>query len=115
MPLVERAQPKSHKFTGNLSASFNTSAIPCEDFKSGTIQGVWTGADATDGTAQIEVSNDGTNWNNLGGNDGRATLSSAEDTQVWILSDINYKYLRFAYTNGTNTAGTITIYVDLLR
>ena len=115
MPLVERAQPKTHKYTGSLAASFNTSGTPSHDYEMATIQMTWSGANATDAVAQIEVSNDNTNWNNLGGTPGRATLSSAADTQIWMLQDIAFKYLRLAYSNGTNTTGTATITMDLLK
>lgn len=111
MTFLESAQPTTKKYTGNLSASFETSGLECVHFNRGMISATWSGNDGFSGTMQIEISQDNTNWNLLGG---KIALSNAADCQTWILTEISYRYIRVKYIRDTATTGTVAIIVDLM-
>jgi len=111
MTFLERAEPKTAKFSGDLSSSFETSGVGCVDFNRGMISATWLGNDGFSGTMEIEISQDNINWNSLGG---KITLSNAADCQSWILTEISYRFVRLKYTQDTATTGTVAIVVDLI-
>jgi hypothetical protein len=94
----------------SLASSYTSDWIPLGESGSAaansSLQISWTGADATDGTIAIELSNDGTIPTVLR----TITISSASNTTDADMTIITASvlYLRIKYSKGSNTAGTFT-------
>lgn len=89
------------------TASFNSDAISVGNTVWMSFVFTWTGFNTTDATVTIEVSNDGTNWDQKTG--ATFTIGSAADTQGISLNGVvTEDFYRVAFAHGTNSAGTIS-------
>lgn len=75
---------------------------------------IWAGLDAADGTVKIQVSDEetpsGTNWVDKSG--AADTLTTASGSRIISLNlTMAQRWMRFVYDSGTNTTGTLTVYV----
>lgn len=92
----------------SLASAFNTSSINVEQYSRGFLKAVWTGAnDSNDATFVIEVSDNETDWSQLG-ESGMVLLQEA-DTQIWQILEFPARYMRLVYTENSNNAGTVNI------
>lgn len=79
-----------------------------------TAQFVWAGLDQTDGSVKMQISLDGTNFVDHP-SDSLLFNSAAGSGFIRDLSlGVAEKKLRFAVNSGTNTTGTLKLYVNLV-
>jgi len=83
-------------------------SIPSRD--SISVQIVWVDGTHTDGSWQLQVSNDGTNWINEG-SAVATTASATAATDAIKATSLCYEFARIVYTKGSNTAGTFSLYI----
>lgn len=95
--------------TLSLAATANSAAQEVTPYSRGSLQISWTGLDAFNGTIILEGSNDGTNWNELGGADAGITLDENDDSQIWEFTEFSTVYVRAAYKANNVTTGTATL------
>lgn len=92
----------------------NTAGIDTSYFRYLSIQGVWSGADATDATIIPEFSNDGNNWEQDTSSAAAVTIGAAAGSDGWEWPRaLGWRYVRVAYTPNTNSTGTLTLYYML--
>jgi len=95
----------------DLTSNFTTAALNISNFKfGGSIQLLWTGLNAFNARAILQGSDDGTNWNNLGGQKGGIILIDSPDSQVWEMIGISCKFIRLDYTSNSVTLGSGTLF-----
>ena len=82
--------------------------IPTRDAVS--VQIVWVDGTHTNGSWQLQVSNDGSNWINEGSAIA-TTASATAATNAIKATSLAYEYARIVYTKGSNTAGTFSLYI----
>jgi hypothetical protein len=112
---VESNKPFKRIFTNAMGASFSTTSVGVPDYYTGQIQMVWTGYNGTTGSATIETSSDGVNWNESGCADTSSTITGAADNQIWELMEATGQFYRLVFTEGDGTAGTATTTFCLRR
>ena len=93
----------------DASSDYQSTAIDVESSNFGSLSLIWSGFLSFNGRAILQGSNDGTNWNDLGGADGGIVLDLENDIQLWEITNITYKYLRLDYTANNVSSGTFTI------
>lgn len=92
----------------SLASAFNTSAIDVGAYSRGMLKAVWSGAnDSNDATFVIEVSDNATDWSQLG--ESGMVLLQEDDTQIWQILEFPARYMRLVYTENSNDAGTVDI------
>lgn len=92
----------------SLATAFNTSSVDVTSLQCGVLKAKWTGAqDSNDATFVVEVSDDDTDWVQIG--ESGMVLLSEDDTQIWQILEFPAQYLRLAYTQNSNTTGTVDI------
>lgn len=98
-----------------MTTTYKTGSIPAAGSGYSDVIGVneyysfqanWSGVDTNDGTLEIEVSNDGTNWNTRPGTP-VVMVSIPASTQVWEILKTSINFVRLKYTRVTATAGSI--------
>lgn len=99
----------------SLSANFVSAWHETHPFDMGSIQMIWSGADATDGVLMVQVSNDKENWADISSVSDAATVCAASGTVFNDFPDISWKYWRVNYTANSITTGTISILSFLKR
>ena len=71
-----------------------------------------TSFNAADATVKLQHSNDNTNWENV--TDGSITIASGTATQsLTPITNIAMRYYRIVYTKNSNSAGTITVIINI--
>lgn len=93
---------------------FNMDAVPGRIGNIG-VQVIGASLNAADSTVTLQQSNDGTNFDDVLNADGTVftiTMASGSTNQCEILTNQAFMYLRATYTNGTNSAGTITVLIN---
>jgi hypothetical protein len=80
----------------------------------GSLQIVWDGADAVDGSVSWEISNDGHHWTTWAGSLAvdnslvtSVDITTGAGTQIWEVTHWTARYFRIKYEAGTNTTGTL--------
>ena len=68
----------------------------------------WENLNAFNARAILQCSVDGTNWNDLGGQEGGIILDTETDGQVWLIEFTKIPYIRLELTKNNLTSGTIT-------
>lgn len=91
-----------------IDASVDTTSDPVDvlAFKVTGMMVSWSGLDAADGSIQFQGSVDGVIYENVGSAVPLAT-AAGQDGVAFI--DEPYKYIKAAYSNGSNTTGQVTI------
>lgn len=98
-----------NKIINALPASSNQSASTEIDLKFVSMQIICTGLDHADGVIKLQDSDDGTNWNDVTG--ATITVNSGTSSNMIRNSVHTGKFVKAVWTHGTNTAGTITVYI----
>ena len=94
----------------DLTSNFTTTALNTSTFKpGGSVQFLWTGLDAFNARAILQSSDDGTNWNDLGGQQAGVILIDSPDSQIWEMVNIPSKFIRLDYTANSVTIGSGTL------
>lgn len=104
--LSQTYKPRSIHYDIDMSSNVLTSSIDVSAYKNGSAQFVWTGFNGTNAKAHFQWSEDGTNWEDWGGNEGAGTINEAASHQGFEFIDITFNYLRFEFLKGNGTAGT---------
>lgn len=96
------------------AANFNSPGIYIQGCHSIGIQVTWTGLDAADATAKIQISNDNTNWNDYPSTS--TTASTTPSNKCWDFpTGCGLKYMRVVWTKGSVAAGTFTVFTTVTR
>ncbi len=81
--------------------------IPMTQFSGIGLQIVWESLSGTlDGTVTVYVSNDGTNWDDIGT---PTTISTATGNQCIGIEDVFFTYVKVVATKNNITSGTISV------
>lgn len=96
----------------DLSADINGPTIPLESNALGSMSIVWTGAGAA-GTFKVQVSDDGTHWNNL--TDSDLAVAGAGNNNWDLSSYFITKYARLIWVHTGGSSGTLTVSTVTLR
>ena len=96
--------------TQSLAASYTDTARNFLGIKSCSFQVVWATADAVDATIKLQASLDGTNFEDYGT---AYTMNAAAGNHAFAITDRGaLQYFRIVYTKGSNTTGTMNIYLN---
>lgn len=97
------------------TASINSEAFDMDGQKSGlnmSFTANTTGFNQADATVKIQHSNDKTNWTDV--TDGSITIASGTASQTLTpITNLGVRYYRIVYTKNTNSAGTITVILNV--
>ena len=99
----------------SIGSSFNSPWQDVRYHNRGSIQAIWSGADATDATIMPQASNNKVDWCNLASATTVKKVDGASGCQLYEFTDMGYSYWRIAFTANTNTTGTIQIITVLKR
>lgn len=89
-------------------ASNQTSSSTDLAFKDkGRAYAVWSGATNLTGTLDVQISNDNVTWRTITAV--TIPLDSASGSHEIVLPSMDFNYLRFKYTAGTENSGSLTI------
>ncbi len=89
----------------------SSGAIPLTQFSDIGLQIVWASLTGTlDGVVTVYVSNDGTNWDDIGT---PTTISTANGTQCIGIEDAFYAYIKVEAVKNNITGGTISVSATL--
>ena len=93
----------------SLAANKDGDSIESRNCACGEIQGVWSGATATDAIYKLQESVDGTTWFDVSSMS--KTVGAASGTSLWKLTmDILLSpYLRVVLAKNSESTGTVTI------
>lgn len=80
----------------------------------GSIQMIWTGANATTAKLIPQASNDKVNWCDLLSDVQVNKVDSVNGCKLYTFPTLEYRYYRIKFLHMTNTAGTMTI-ISLLK
>ena len=89
----------------SMAADFTIAGLDVLYFDMGALQAVWTGSDSTDGILVVQTSLDNINWCDESGSS--VTITSAAENQMYNITSYGQRYVRFKWTAGATTAGTI--------
>lgn len=92
----------------SLAADFEGYPIDVSGFDIGSIQIIWSGADATDGEFYPQGSNDKKNWCNLVKATQVEKTANPACNVLYEITDISFHYLRINYVANNVSAGTIS-------
>lgn len=90
----------------SAAVNFTSAAINVLPYKVTGLMISWASLNQTDSSIQLQGSVDGTIYENIGS---AVPLNSASGQDGVSLIDEPYKYVRAAFSHGTNTTGTVTI------
>lgn len=99
-----RTQQKQILTSQSMTGSFQSEAEEIRTNWSISMQVVWSGGGAPVGTADIQESNDGTNWHNIAGATNAISGNSGAVMLKPTRTDIAARYIRFSYTVTSGTA-----------
>jgi len=105
-------EPLTSTGTITASANGNSDEIDVRGLLSGSMQFVWEDIDAFDARVILQGSNDGTNWNDFGGDGGGIIMLLEDDSQVWEFKEFTTKFVRLDYTANDVTTGTLNWYFE---
>ena len=102
---------KTYTMDGDTSYVFTTSAQYYYDF-----QFVWATLDQTDGSIKIQLSNDGTNYENYPNLDSLLFNSTTGSGRIRdTFKGTASKYIKLNVDSGTCSSGTLKIYGNLVK
>ena len=95
----------------SLATSFNSDTWDVTDLRGASIQVVWTGANATDGTLVPQVSNDNVTFDDADTPPPTLLIAAASGSRTcgFDLQKLSVRYIRLVFAAGTNTAGTLNV------
>ena len=93
----------------SMGADFATAPFQVTEFNTLTVELKWSGVDALDSTAIIQLSLNGNDWNNIKSDDNLLTLDTVADVQIWEILEITGRYYRLAYTANSVTSGSAEV------
>lgn len=97
------------------TANINSETFDMDGQRSGrnlSFQVNATSFNASDATVKIQHSNDNSNWADI--TDGSLTIASGTTSQILTpISLLGARYYRIVYTKNTNSAGTITVILNI--
>lgn len=99
----------------SIGASFNSPAQDLRFHNRGSIQAIWTGADATDALIVPQASLDKINWCDLVGGTDIEKVDSAAGNKMYEFTDIGFSYWRIRFDAVSNTTGTMKVLTVLKR
>jgi hypothetical protein len=95
---------------GDASASANWAVSePIAGHSNLSCQVVWSGFDASNSVFKMQVSNDGSNWDDVSGL--TETVGSAAGSTTFRDTDFLEKEARLNYTKNSVTTGTVNAYI----
>lgn len=89
----------------DLSSDGYSDEWDCYMLRTGSVQAVWIGADAVDGTIKLQESVNKEAWFDA---TTAATMTTPTGARMWKL-DLYSRFYRVALSHGANTAGTLYI------
>lgn len=89
----------------SMAADFTTTGLDVLYFDMGALQTVWTGTDSTDGVLVVQTSLDNVNWCDESGS--ALTIAEADCNQMYNITSYGQRYVRFKWTAGVTTTGTM--------
>lgn len=99
----------------SATANINSEAFDMDGQRSGrnmSFQVNATSFNASDATVKIQHSNDNSNWADV--TDGSLTIASGTTSQVLTpITNLATRYYRIVYTKNSNSAGTITVIINI--
>jgi hypothetical protein len=94
----------------SLAADYTDTARNFTGIKTVSYQVIWTSADAVDATVKLQASLDGTNFEDYGTT---YTMNAAAGNHAFAITDRGaLQYFRIVYSHGSNTTGTMNIYLN---
>lgn len=88
---------------------YSPDGLDVSDFDMGSITVEWADYDGSNASINIQGSNDNVNWSNDGGSEGaKQEIDTASGFQVFRLTHIGYKYIRFRFYMGGGSEATIS-------
>lgn len=103
------ASPIEFRQTLSLAADAATTSVDVLHQKLSSCHVVWTGADAVDGTFDLQWSNDGLNWED---EDAAAiAIGAADGTKLWKNLACGQRFMRVNVAHGSNTVGTLSVFL----
>lgn len=105
---------KVHLTPTVVNANYTSTAMEFGPNTIGSLTLIWTGYNGTTGAANIEVSNNGTNWSSWGGAQGAVyNIAVASDHQSWLFTEMGHRYVRVKFYIGNGSTATLSInYVE---
>lgn len=97
----------------SLGSNYVGYAIEVRAFTLGSMQIIWTGANATTGQLIPQASNDGECWCNLISAVSSKKVDEVNGCQLYEFTSFGYKWLRLKYVANTNTTGVFSALVML--
>lgn len=92
-----------------LSADFNSDTWDVTSLKEGSLQFDWSAADAVDGVITVQCSNDDINWDSADTPAPVVLIDAPSGTKVIAFRQFPFRYVRFQFAAGSNTAGTLLV------
>jgi hypothetical protein len=91
-----------------MNADHDGAVLDCRDFEHVLFTAQWSGASATDGLFELQISNLASS-NFEGYPDAQYTASTAAGAHHWDMPINSIPFVRIAYAKGSNTAGLYAI------
>ncbi len=112
-PYYPNGLPSGVLFSGTSGATdFTTAGVSVQGYRWLSFMFTWASFNQTDATVSFEVSNDDTNWDeksDAAGDPVTFTIGTASGTQgVSFNGVVTEAFYRVVFSNGTNSAGTIS-------
>lgn len=99
----------------SATANINSETFDMDGQRSGrnlSFQVNATSFNASDATVKMQHSNDNSNWTDL--TDGSLTMASGTTSQILTpITMLGARYYRIVYTKNSNSAGTITVILNV--
>jgi len=67
----------------------------------------WSAVVSFNACVILQMSSDGTNWNDMGGTTEGLVIDREDGTQIWLIESTAFPYLRMEFTCNNVNAGTI--------
>lgn len=101
--------------TYSMAADALSAVMDVRFFDMGSIQCVWSGANASTARFVPQASNDGVNWCDLISESQSKRAIDAAGCCLYVFSNFEFEYLRLSLIAKTNTAGTLTVFAFAKR
>jgi len=108
---MTRTAIKTVHSAADASTTQNSDTLEMRHYVDVVIHGVTASTDAADGTLVLQGSLDNTNWDDLGT---PVTFAAGAQSEIITYNDPLPNYIRISWSEGSNTAGTITTYIQFI-
>jgi len=92
----------------DMSVSLASGSADFKEMSMGSVQAWWTGNDATDGSIEVEASDDNIHWDVILGS--YRAVDNPRLTWLWDLGVVGYRYVRIVYAHGSITTGILNAF-----